>query len=79
MVAGNGVVVAHVVHDVHQAGALGQGPDRAALDGVAGIHQGDPVGPVLPGQFLFVGGDGGVALGGGVDVVGMEDHNGCGV
>ncbi|SCJ02825.1 Uncharacterised protein [uncultured Flavonifractor sp.] len=39
VVARNGQIVAHLVHDLHDVRALGQRPDGAALDGVAGIHQ----------------------------------------
>ena len=39
MVAGDGRVVAHDVHDVDDGGAFGHGADGLALDGVAVIHQ----------------------------------------
>ena len=39
VVARDGQVVAHLVHDVHDVRTLGQRPDGAALDGVAGVHQ----------------------------------------
>ena len=78
MVAGDGNVVAHVVHDVHDPAALGQGTQDAALDGVAVVHQGDVVGAVFGFHLSLIGGDGGIGhtvVAGAVDVVGVENHN----
>ena len=41
MVAGDGQVVTRFVHDLHDGGALGQGADGAALDGISSVNQGD--------------------------------------
>ena len=39
MVAGNGHIIAHGVHDVDDSLALGHGADRLALDSVAVVHE----------------------------------------
>ena len=38
MVAGDCQVVAHLVHDLHDGGAFGQGADGTALDGIASVN-----------------------------------------
>ncbi len=47
MVSRDGQIVAHLVHDVHDVCALGQRPDGAALDRIAGVHQRYVSGAVL--------------------------------
>ena len=88
MVAGHGQIIAHLVHDVHDVGPLGEGTDGAALNGVAAIHQDDVVGAVLGLHLGLVGGHAGVAdVGDGagllvrglidpaVHVIGVQDHD----
>ena len=81
MVAKGGVVVAHLVHDVHQVAAVGQGANGLALDGVAGVNQHDMLMGFLHGVFVGsqVGIPHGVFRGTGihaaVHVVGVEHHD----
>ena len=88
MVAGDGEIIANLVHDVHDVGPLGQGADGAALDGVARIHQGHVLGAVLGLHLGLVGRHTGVAhvghgpgllIGHRVDpavhIVGVQDHD----
>ena len=90
MVAGDRQIVARLVHDLHDGGALGQGADGAALDGIASVNQGDAGGAVRRLHLRLVSGDTGVADAGdgvvlrdlvdtAVDVVGVQDHDLSGV
>ena len=78
MVARNGDVVAHLVHGVHQKGAVRKGAQRAALNRVAGVHQGDVIRAVLKLHLVAVGGQAGVAdalLHTAVHIVGMKNDD----
>ena len=81
MVAEGGVVIAHLVHDVHQVAAVGQGANGLALDGVAGVYQHDMLMGFLHGVFVGsqVGIPHGVFWGTGVHaavhIVGVENHD----
>ena len=63
MVAGDGDVIAGLVHDIDDVGALGEGADGAALDGVTGVHQGDVILAIEVLHLRLQGGDAGIADG----------------
>ena len=76
MVADGGHIVAHLVHDVHDVFALGQGADGAALNGVAVVHQRHGVAQLFEG--LLIGREARIAdrvLNAAVDVVGVEHYD----
>ncbi|MPM74295.1 hypothetical protein SDC9_121281 [bioreactor metagenome] len=76
VVAGDGHVIAHLVHDVHDVFALGQRTQSRALHGVAHIGQSHIVGGLE--HLGLVGGKARVAdavVHAAVDVVGVQNHD----